>query len=113
MKRSLKPVHMLLIAIVLLIIGLQPVAASSLVDSRIRQLEFQVRSLQNQIGQLSNNRPRTGNNPAVSHSASLVEAPLIPGDPTFAQQFDNLAVLAIELRQRIDVLEEQVAQLRQ
>ena len=105
---SLRPIHILFVAVTLALIWLQPVAASSLVDARIRQLEFQVRSLQSQVNQIPNIRRRTGN-----VSAPPTAVPGLPGDPTPAQQFDNLAILAIELKQRVTALEEQVEQLSQ
>lgn len=106
MKRTFKPIHILFIAVAIVLIGLQPVAASSLVDARIRQLEFQVRSLQTQLNQRPNSRPNPGNAPAPSRPTAT-----LPGDPTLAQQFDNLAILTIELKQRVTALEEQVTQL--
>lgn len=108
-KDFLKPIHILFLAVALVLIWLRPVAASSLVDARIRQLEFQVRSLQTQLNQIPNSRPRTGSAPPPPPTA----VPTLPGDPTLAQQFDNLATLAIELKQRVSALEEQVEQLSQ
>ena len=107
MKIIFKPIHILFLAIALILIWLQPVAASTLIDSRIRQLEFQVRALQSQINQRPAAPSRSGNSPPP------VETPALPGDPTLAQQFDNLATLTIELKQRVTALEEQVAQLSQ
>ena len=106
MKLSVKPIYILLIAFVLVTVWLRPATASSLLDSRVRQLEFQVRSLQTQLSASPTARPSASQTPPV-------EIPAVPGDPTLAQQFDNLANLAIELKQRVSALEEQVAQLSQ
>jgi len=106
MKISFRPAHIFFLTAVLVLIWLQPVTASSLLDSRLRQLEFQVRSLQTQLNQIPASSARPGNNPSPRPNT----APLA-GDPTLAQQFDNLATLAIELKQRVRVLEEQVAQI--
>ena len=111
MRISVKPIHAILLAAVLAAIWLQPVAASTLVDSRIRQLEFQVRSLQTQLNQIptgNNGRGHVNNRPTAP-----VAAPTIPGDPTLAQQFENLAILTIELKQRVQTLEKQVSQISQ
>ncbi|MGB7085092.1 MAG: hypothetical protein WBD47_06035 [Phormidesmis sp.] len=88
----------------LISLWLRPVWASSLTDSRINQLEFQVRSLQTQINQLQTRSPdlRTGNAPYTPDTVST--APRL-NDPSFEEQFDNLATLVIELNQRVKVLE--------
>lgn len=116
MKISFKPVYIRLLAIVLMTIvlmtialmttWLRPAPASTLLDSRVRQLEFQVRSLQTQLS----SSPST---PRPNTPAPPIDIPTVSGDPTLAQQFDNLANLAIELKQRVSALEEQVAQLSQ
>ena len=108
MRFTFKPVYALILAVTLIAIWLQPASASTLVDSRIRQLEFQVRSLQSQISSIPAVRQQAGNTPPPS-----IDIATPPGDPTLAQQFDNLAILAIELKQRVTALEEQVAQLSQ
>lgn len=110
MRLSFKPVHILVLAFALLLIWLRPVAASTLIDSRIRQLEYQVRSLQTQISQIPTNGPRASSS-TPPNSTPQRAIPTVPGEPTLAQQFDNLAILAIELKQRVTALEEQVAQL--
>lgn len=82
-------------------IWLRPVSASSsLIDSRINQLEFQVRSLQTQINQLQGQSPNTT-------PASRPELTPLPNDLSLDQQFDNLATLVIEINQRVIKLEEQ------
>lgn len=86
---------------------LRPATAVSLTDSRVSQLEYQVRSLQTQINQIQSNTPASSGS---SRPTLTPEAPFIPGDPSLAQQFDNLATLAIELKQRVKALEERVFQ---
>ncbi len=89
--------------------GLKSVEASSLSDSRLARLEFEVNALQNQVNQLQNQlsrgtRPSVQNNPVsrpVEHSSNL-------GDPTLDEQFDNLATLVIELNQRVLQIEDRL-----
>ncbi len=105
MKFFLKPFPIFCLALII-ILGflLRPVTAASLIDSRVNQLEFQVRSLQTQISQIQSQSPR----PAGSSRSTPIEAPSIPGDLTLDEQFDNLATLVIELKQRVRALEEQL-----
>ncbi|MEM9906509.1 MAG: hypothetical protein AAF921_15940 [Cyanobacteria bacterium P01_D01_bin.44] len=91
----------------LLSLWLRPVGASSLLTSRVNQLEFRVRSLQSQVGRIQAQLPRPGGSTGGSRPAP-VELPPDLGDPSLDQQFDNLATLVIELRDRIEVLEAQV-----
>ena len=94
----------------ILSIWLQPVgASSSLVNSRINQLEFQVRSLQTQINQLQGqaSRPSSVGAPVRSDSGSGIGSNIgtVPGDLSLDEQFDNLATLVIEINQRVAALE--------
>ncbi|MGB3300046.1 MAG: hypothetical protein WBA76_17425 [Phormidesmis sp.] len=112
MQFSFKPLLLFCLALSLLVSlflrpVLRPATAVSLTDSRVSQLEYQVRSLQAQINQLQSNAPASGGSP---RPVPAPEAPFIPGDPSLAQQFDNLATLAIELKQRVKALEERVFQ---
>ncbi|MEL6469146.1 MAG: hypothetical protein AAFQ74_05420 [Cyanobacteria bacterium J06623_4] len=83
-------------------------ASSSLTDSRVTQLEFQVRSLQTQINQLQSRRPSSS--PAGSRPPDIVSAGPTPGELSFEQQFDNLAILVIEINQRLAAIETQLGQ---
>ncbi len=82
--------------------------ASSLIDSRVNQLEFQVRSLQTQVSQIQSRSPNPG---ISSNRPAPTEIPAVPGDLSPAQQFDNLAILVIELKQQVNALEAKVAEL--
>lgn len=78
-------------------------AAPSLVDPRINRLESQVRSLQSQVTRLQSQLPRAGGRQPMSN------APPAPDQPSLDQQFDHLAILIIELQERVSRLEENVA----
>ncbi|MGC1308099.1 MAG: hypothetical protein WA885_12795 [Phormidesmis sp.] len=93
----------------LLSVWLSPVRASSLVDSRISQLEFQVRSLATQVNQFQSQRSNASNGSNGSNRSASTDIAPMPTDPSFAQQFDNLATLVIEMNQRLAALEQQVA----
>lgn len=109
MKLPFKALVWFLVSLLIFSICLVPAQAStSLTDSRINQLEFQLRSLQNQVGQLQSQLPRasgeSGSRPnPVPASSSF-------SDPTLDEQFDNLATLVIELSQRVLALESQAAE---
>ncbi len=108
MKPLFKPLPLLCLSIALLLsFLLRPVVAASLIDSRVNQLEFQVRSLQTQVSQIQSQSPR----PAGTSSRPVqTNESYIPGDPTLDEQFDNLAILVIELKQRVNALEQQAGQ---
>ncbi|MEM1239480.1 MAG: hypothetical protein AAGI45_06555 [Cyanobacteria bacterium P01_H01_bin.26] len=101
MKSFFKPLTWFCLALVVLLgLWLRPVGASSLVNPRINRLESQVRSLQSQISRLQSQLPRSsGSRPAPSGSAPVGEV------PSFDQQFDTLAILIIELQERVSDLE--------
>ena len=91
--------------VMLLSIWLRPVIASStLSESRINQLEFQVRSLQTQINQLQG---RSSNSGSTSTAMSRPDFAGSPGELSLDAQFDNLATLVIEINQRLLKLEAQ------
>lgn len=109
MKFLSKPFLLFCLALTLLLsLFLRPVTAVSLTDSRVTQLEYQVRSLQTQVSQLQSNGPVA--NSSSNRPAASVEAPAIPGDLSQGQQFDNLATLVIEINQRVKALEAKVFQ---
>jgi hypothetical protein len=68
----------------------------------LNRLQSQVNQIQSQL--------RLGNSPGGNRPAAPALEPL-PGDPSLAAQFDNLAILAIELRDRITALETRVTEL--
>ena len=108
MKFLSKPLLSFCLALTLLLsLFLKPVTAVSLTDSRVTQLEYQVRSLQTQVSQLQSNGPAASNS---NSRPAPIEAPAIPGDLSSAQQFDNLATLVIEINQRVKALEARVFQ---
>lgn len=93
---------------ILLISGLlfRPSQAVSLTDSRINQLEFQVRQLQTQLNQISN---QNNTAPRISLSGRNGNIEPTASNPTFNEQFDNLATLVIEINQRLKTIEQQLA----
>ena len=101
MKSFFKPLAWFCLAIVVVLsLWLRPVGASSLVNPRINRLESQVRSLQSQISRLQSQLPRSGGSrPARTSPAPVVDT------PSFDQQFDTLAILIIELQERVSDLE--------
>ena len=95
-----------LILTLLLSIWLRPaIADSSLSESRINQLEFQVRSLQTQINQLQGQSPNLSSGSATSRP----DVALPRNELSIDEQFDNLATLVIEINQRVIRLEEKAA----
>lgn len=99
-----------LLCLMLAVAGLliRPVTAVSLTDTRVTQLEFQVRSLQTQINQLQSQSPGLDNSPSRSIITAAPDSFGTPGNPSLAEQFDNLAILVIELNQRVRALEDQL-----
>ncbi|MBE9012702.1 hypothetical protein IQ250_21100 [Pseudanabaenaceae cyanobacterium LEGE 13415] len=82
-------------------------AQVGLVESRLSRIESQLVGIQSQINQLSANRPA----PRVSvPTPSNLPIPSRPSRFSDAQ-FDRLATLVIESRDRIQALEEKVARL--
>ena len=104
MKALFKPVLWFCVATILLVgLWLRPVKASSpaLLNPRINRLESQVRSLQSQVTRLQSQIPRAGG----SRQPITDNTPPAPDEPSFEQQFDTLAILIIELQERVSTLE--------
>lgn len=101
-------VGLVLVGIILVGSWHTPSGASSLIDSRINQLEFQVRSVQTQLNQLQNQLPNPGGS-SVSQSPSPIHRGSVPDELSLDEQFDNLATLVIEINQRVKVLENQIS----
>lgn len=88
-----------------------PPLASDRLESRVNQLEFDLRQVRSQLnrlesslGQVSPSRPTPISPPDLNLSPSL-------NDPSLEQQFDNLATLAIELKLQLRQLEDRVDRL--
>lgn len=107
MKPLVRPFFLLMLTVVLLSLWFAPVRAVSLTDSRITQLEYGLRSLQNQINQLQSQLPRSGGSSGNRPNPVTVSPAL---DLSLDEQFDNLATLVIELSQRVSALESQAAE---
>ncbi len=106
-KHFFKPLVWVGIALLLLIsVWSRPVTAS-LTDSRVNQLEYQVRSLQTQVSQLQSRIPGAAS--SASSPAPRTEASAGIYDPALDAQFDNLATLVIEINQRVKALESQAS----
>ncbi|EKV02259.1 hypothetical protein Lepto7375DRAFT_4482 [Leptolyngbya sp. PCC 7375] len=110
MKCALKPLtYFCLLLALFLSLWLKPVQASlSLSDPRINRLESQLRSLQSQVNRLQSQLPRAGNS-----RPAPIDRPPAPETPSFDQQFDTLAVLVIELQQRVSVLETKLEEMEE
>lgn len=100
----------LLVSLVLM--GLRPLPVAAQVDSRLTQLEFEVRAMRSQLSQLESLVGRAGGSVRPPPPSSP-PVPGVPGDPSLETQFDNLATLAIELKQQVRALESRVSQLEQ
>ena len=97
--------RLIVVFVMLLSIWLRPaIASSTLSESRINQLEFQVRSLQAQVNQLQGRISSSGPSNAATSFPDLVPP---PGELSLDAQFDNLATLVIEINQRVMKLEAQ------
>ncbi|MER3432526.1 MAG: hypothetical protein C4288_03625 [Leptolyngbya sp. ERB_1_1] len=82
-------------------------AQIGLVESRLSRIESDLVGIRSELNQLSANRPRAG---ISVPSPSISPTPVRSTKFTDAQ-FDQLATLVIESRDRIRVLEEKVAKL--
>ncbi|MCT7964242.1 hypothetical protein NG791_26545 [Laspinema sp. D1] len=119
----LTPIHRIIIifSLTLLLVFTGTSAQGSIADAtRIARLESEIFSLRSQINRLQSDVARLGRQPAASppisrpqppEESSPVPTPRQPNDPSLAQQFDNLAILAIELKQRITTVEERLAEI--
>lgn len=94
---------------VLLIVGVlfRPSQAVSLTDSRINQLEFQVRQIQTQLNRIAN---QNGSAPTLSTAQRNPNIESTGSDLTFDEQFDNLATMVIEINQRLQIIEQRLAE---
>jgi BMFP domain-containing protein YqiC len=96
----------------LVLLGFAPkvTAQYSNLDVRLSRIEAENSQLRSRISQLERAVSRGGSisrAPQRSPNAEIIEGP-VSSDP----MFDRLATLFIELRERVDTLEAQVAELR-
>ncbi|WP_416670412.1 hypothetical protein [Egbenema bharatensis] len=108
-----------LVLTLLLIVGWQTVTPAqsntAFLSSRVSRLESENSSLRSRISRLEGDITRISSSIGLNYTYST---PSEPGSPTPATpaadpMFDRLATLAIELRDRIITLENQVADLQQ
>ena len=85
-----------------------PVQAQISVESRINRLESDLAGIRSQLNQSSGNRSSTGVNVPTPSAPSSSRRTAINSDP----RFDRLATLVIELKERINTLEQKVDQLQ-
>lgn len=119
----LTPVYriILIFGLTLLLVFAGTSAQGSVADAtRIARLESEIFSLRSQINRLQSDVARLGRQPAASPPISRpqppedsppMSTPRQPDDPSLAQQFDNLAILAIELKERITTVEQRLAEI--
>ncbi|MCG8362052.1 MAG: hypothetical protein MJA27_01815 [Pseudanabaenales cyanobacterium] len=108
--------RLLLSAIVLLLIfaALQQATPAQLptqLNSRLSRLEVEVRSLRSDIRQLASQVSGVSRIPTARRPVSPPVTRPDVFEPSLEEQFDNLAILAIELKQRVVELENRVNQL--
>ncbi|AFY80455.1 hypothetical protein [Oscillatoria acuminata] len=112
---------LLIFGLTLLLVFAGTSAQGSVADAtRIARLESEIFSLRSQINRLQSDVARLGRQPAASPPISRpqppeesppLSTPRQPNDPSLAQQFDNLAILAIELKERITTVEQRLAEI--
>ncbi len=120
MYSSLRRIFLIFGLSLLLIFGSSSAQGADADSSRISRLEAEIFSLRSQINQLQSEVARLGRLPPSSPVISppqpqdlppLTPTPRQPEDPSLVQQFDNLAILAIELKERIQTVEERLAEI--
>lgn len=79
-------------------------------SSRITRLEFDLQNVKTRLSQLESQASRS--RPAAPVSPRPPTEPPAPlREPSLAEQFDNLAILTIELKQRVVALENRIDEL--
>ncbi|MCT7949749.1 hypothetical protein NG798_08110 [Ancylothrix sp. C2] len=89
----------------------QPAIAQPGVDSRVSRLESEIASLRGQVSQLQSQVYRLSNRADPGGTAPRVEAPepqYSPPNYISKSMFDRLATLVIELKERMDTIEQRV-----
>ena len=79
------------------------------IDSRLNRLESELGRLRSQVRQIES-QLATPNRPAPNLPAITSPTPAL-AEPSLEEQFDNLATLAIELKQQVRQLETRITQL--
>lgn len=102
----------------ILLIGGSGAQASINDSSRISRLESEIFTLRSQLNRLESEVSqlrRSERSPATISVPDTIapDTPSTrsPNDPTLAEQFDNLAILAIELKDRINAIEERLSEI--
>lgn len=86
-----------------------PGQADTRLESRVSRLEFDLRTVQAELRQLESRLSQSGSSAPIPRPA-----PNYPdAGPSLEEQFDNLATLAIELKQDLRALETRVERLEQ
>lgn len=113
-SRWLKSIIVLLLTLTLLV-GWQlvsPAQDTTFLSSRVSRLETENSSLRSRISNLENRVAQLSSNAGIAYS-DPVDVEIAPSAPLSSDpMFDRLATLAIELKERIVALEEQVADLQ-
>ncbi|WAL59536.1 hypothetical protein [Thermocoleostomius sinensis] len=113
-KFLFRPLHLLALALVLLL-SWQTIATAqdtSFLSSRVSRVESETSALRSRLSQLESQVSRLSSNAGIGYATpSEVDIPQ-PSVSSSDPMFDRLATLAIELKERIVVLEEQVADLQ-
>lgn len=99
----------LLVSCIWSILIAAPSHANIRLESRVNSLEYQLRMVQAELSRLSS----TARSQPVQPPPSTPVPPASGAHLSFDQQFDNLATLAIELKDDLRALEERVAALEQ
>lgn len=102
------------VVLLLIFVALQQVAPAQLptqLNSRLSRLEVDVRSLRSDVRRLASQVSGASRSSAASRPVSPPETRSDIFEPSLEEQFDNLATLAIELKQRVVELENRVDEL--
>jgi uncharacterized protein YceH (UPF0502 family) len=85
-----------------------PAQAQAGLDSRVSRLETDFFGLQSRLNQIESRIPRSSiGSPAPANSAPAARPRVASADP----QFDRLATLVIELKERVTQLEKRLAKI--
>ncbi|HEY9762256.1 MAG TPA: hypothetical protein V6D07_06995 [Trichocoleus sp.] len=101
----------LAILLVAVLIALVPQPATAQVESRVSQLEFELRQVRSQLSQIEARLSQPGQTAPIPVRPAT--PPRTATNPSLETQFDNLATLAIELKQQVRALETRVARLEE
>lgn len=99
---------MIACSVFLVLMGTQlfsPAQAQTSVESRLNRLESDLAVMRNQMNQRAGIRP--GVNVPAPSTAIGSQPTVVYSDP----RFDRLAILVIELKERVNTLEQKLAQL--